>query len=87
MLTVTFIREQKERVIEGLNKRFFSDIHLVDKVIEIDDQRKSIKFELQIILAIIYILQSIRVLISRSGIFVINGENGKTHETAKTKIF
>lgn len=42
MLQVSFIRENKEQVIKGLEKRYFPGAHaVIDKVLELDDSRKS----------------------------------------------
>lgn len=46
MLQVQFLRENKERVLEGLGKRGFKQIDLVDKAISSDDDRKKYQFEL-----------------------------------------
>ncbi|MBS1572668.1 MAG: serine--tRNA ligase [Bacteroidetes bacterium] len=46
MLQVNFLKEQKELVIEGLQKRNFKNINLVDEAIQIDENRKKIQFEL-----------------------------------------
>lgn len=46
MLQVQFLRENKERVLEGLGKRGFKQIDLVDKAISSDDDRKRYQFEL-----------------------------------------
>ncbi len=46
MLQVNFLRENKERVLEGLKKRSFKDLNLVDAAIDADDERKKIQFEL-----------------------------------------
>jgi seryl-tRNA synthetase len=44
MLQVPFIRENKEKLIEGLKKRHsFRDFDLIDTIIELDDQRKEIQ--------------------------------------------
>lgn len=40
------MRENRERVVEGLNKRNFKQINLVDDAIAADDERKKIQFEL-----------------------------------------
>ena len=40
------MRENKERVIEGLNKRNFKQLSLVDDAIAADDDRKKYQFEL-----------------------------------------
>ena len=46
MLQVNFLRENKERVLEGLKKRQFKNLELVDDAIATDDERKKIQFEL-----------------------------------------
>ncbi len=46
MLQVHFLRENKERVTEGLTKRNFKENALVDQAIEADDKRKSLQFDL-----------------------------------------
>jgi seryl-tRNA synthetase len=46
MLQVNFLRENKERVLEGLKKRQFKNLELVDNAIATDDERKKIQFEL-----------------------------------------
>lgn len=46
MLQVNFLRENKERVLEGLHKRNFKDLHLVDEAINTDEERKKLQFEL-----------------------------------------
>ena len=40
------MRENKDRVLEGLNKRNFKPVNLVDEAIAADDVRKKIQFEL-----------------------------------------
>ena len=46
MLQVNFLRENKERVLEGLNKRNFKQTDLIDEAISVDDNRKKIQLEL-----------------------------------------
>ncbi|MGX9985240.1 serine--tRNA ligase [Soonwooa purpurea] len=46
MLQVNFLREEKERVIEGLKKRHFKNLELVDAAISADDNRKKLQFDL-----------------------------------------
>lgn len=46
MLQVNFLRENKARVLEGLKKRNFKEINLVDEAINADDERKRLQFEL-----------------------------------------
>ena len=47
MLDIKFIRENKEKVIKGLEKRLFKDINLVDQVLGLDDQRKKLLLEIE----------------------------------------
>lgn len=46
MLQVNFLRDNKERVLEGLQKRQFKNLELVDEAIATDEERKKIQFEL-----------------------------------------
>ncbi|WP_292009992.1 serine--tRNA ligase [Chryseobacterium sp.] len=46
MLQVNFLRDNKERVLEGLKKRQFKNLELVDEAITTDDERKKLQFEL-----------------------------------------
>ena len=46
MLQVQFLRENKERVLEGLNKRNFKQTELIEEAISVDDERKKLQFEL-----------------------------------------
>ncbi|CAM3360819.1 serine--tRNA ligase [Elizabethkingia occulta] len=46
MLQVNFLRDEKARVLEGLQKRNFKNPELVDLAVSTDDQRKKIQFEL-----------------------------------------
>ncbi|MFM8587395.1 MAG: serine--tRNA ligase [Bacteroidota bacterium] len=43
MLQLAFIRANKEKVLGGLQKKHFQDIHLVDEIISLDDQRKKLQ--------------------------------------------
>jgi seryl-tRNA synthetase len=43
MLQVNYIRENKEQVLKGLKKKNFKQPELVDEIISLDDQRKSIQ--------------------------------------------
>lgn len=53
MLEISLIREQRERVVEGLKKRNLRDeqLSLLDKIIKSDDERKSTQTELDSLLA------------------------------------
>lgn len=46
MLQVSFLRENKSQVLEGLAKRNFKQTELVDQAIAADDDRKKFQFEL-----------------------------------------
>src|SRR5690554_2113740 len=51
MLVVSAIQENKERVIEGLKKRNFKQLGLIDEVLNIDELRRKTQFELDNLLA------------------------------------
>lgn len=51
MLTVTAVLENKEKVLEGLRKRNFKQLELLDEVINVDELRRKTQFELDSILA------------------------------------
>ena len=40
MLQVNFLKEHRDRVLEGLKKRNFKDLELVDSAISLDDERR-----------------------------------------------
>ena len=46
MLQVSFLRDEKERVLEGLKKRNFKNLELVDEAIKLDDERKKTQQEI-----------------------------------------
>ena len=46
MLQVNFLRENKERVLQGLQKRNFKQLDLVEEAISTDDERKKFQLEL-----------------------------------------
>ncbi len=46
MLQVQFLRDNKDRVIEGLNKRNFKQTDLIEEAISVDDGRKKLQFDL-----------------------------------------
>ena len=48
MLQVNFLRENKDRAIEGLKKRHFKQLDLIDQAIEADNNRKRIQTELDV---------------------------------------
>lgn len=47
MLQVAFIRQNKELVMQRLGVKNFSEINLVDEVIALDDERKSLQLEFE----------------------------------------
>ncbi len=53
MLQISFIRESKDRVIEGLKRRNFKeeDLKIVDDLIALDDERRSLQTDLENALA------------------------------------
>ena len=46
MLQVNFLKEHRNRVLEGLKKRNFKDLELVDNAISLDDERKKVQFDM-----------------------------------------
>ena len=46
MLQVNFLKEHRDRVLEGLKKRNFKDLELVDNAILLDDERKKVQFDM-----------------------------------------
>lgn len=51
MLVVSAIQENKKKVIEGLKKRNFKQLELVDEVLNVDELRRKTQFELDTLLA------------------------------------
>jgi len=53
MLQVSFLRNNKDRVIEGLKKRNFSneDLQIIEDILKLDDTRRSAQTELDNVLA------------------------------------
>ena len=78
MLQVNFLKEQKERVLEGLKKRNFKDLELVDNAISLDEMRKKIQFELDSQLA------EINKISKEIGILMKEGRKEEA-EVAKSK--
>ncbi|MEZ4951808.1 MAG: serine--tRNA ligase [Saprospiraceae bacterium] len=46
MLQISYIRDNKENVLKGLQKRNFKNPEIIDELIELDDQRKSTQTQL-----------------------------------------
>ncbi|KIA89347.1 serine--tRNA ligase [Kaistella jeonii] len=78
MLQVNFLRENKERVLEGLGKRGFKQIDLVDKAISFDDDRKKYQFELD------QNLSEMNKISKEIGLLMREGKNEEA-ESAKSK--
>ena len=78
MLQVNFLRENKERVTAGLNKRNFKQIELVDEAISTDDERKKLQFELD------QNLTEMNKISKEIGILMKEGKK-EDAETAKSK--
>jgi len=51
MLPLSFIRENEDFIKKGLTKRNFSDINIIDQLIELDQKRRSIMLKLETILS------------------------------------
>ena len=51
MLQLGNIRNNREKVLKGLEKKQFKDLDLVDKIISSDDQRKSLQTQSDVLLA------------------------------------
>lgn len=45
MLTIALFRQEKERVLEGLKKRNFKEIELVDQILTTDERRRALQAE------------------------------------------
>lgn len=78
MLQVNFLRENKERITAGLNKRNFKQIELVDEAISTDDERKKLQFELD------QNLTEMNKISKEIGILMKEGKKEEA-ETAKSK--
>ena len=72
------MRENKERVTAGLNKRNFKQIDLVDEAISTDDERKKLQFELD------QNLTEMNKISKEIGILMKEGKKEEA-ETAKSK--
>ena len=78
MLQVSIMREEKERVLEGLKKRNFKQLELVDEAIQLDDERKKTQQELDSQLA------EINKISKEIGILMKEGKK-EVAEAAKSK--
>lgn len=78
MLQVNFLKEQKDRVLEGLRKRNFKNVEWVENAISLDENRKKIQFELDSQLA------EINKISKEIGILMKEGKKEEA-ENAKAK--
>ena len=46
MLQISYIRENKEKVLTGLKKRNFGELELVEQAIALDEKRRALQTEL-----------------------------------------
>ena len=51
MLQLNTIREEKDRVLNGLKKRNFKELHLIDNIITLDEKRRATQLSLDETLA------------------------------------
>lgn len=77
MLTVPFLRDNKELAIAGLEKKNFKHIEIIDEIIAVDDQRKKIQFSLD------STLQEMNSISKSIGILL---KDGKKDEAEQAKI-
>lgn len=47
MLQISYIREHREEVLKGLKKRNFSDLNVVDDILALDEQHRSVKLNME----------------------------------------
>lgn len=78
MLQINFLKEQKAKVLEGLKKRNFKNLELVEEAIELDEKRKKIQFDLDSQLA------EINKISKEIGILMKEGKKEEA-EMAKSK--
>lgn len=78
MLLVNFLRDEKQRVLEGLKKRNFKNLELVDEAINLDDARKKTQQELDAQLA------EINKISKEIGLLMKEGKKDEA-EAAKSK--
>lgn len=78
MLQVSFLRNEKDRVLEGLKKRNFKNLELVDEAIRLDDERREAQQVLDSQLA------EINKISKEIGILMKDGKKDEA-ENAKSK--
>lgn len=78
MLQVQFLRENKDRVLTGLNKRGFKQTDLIEEAISVDDLRKKTQLELDLNLT------EMNKISKEIGILMKDGKKAEA-ESAKSK--
>ena len=78
MLQVNFLKEHRDRVLEGLKKRNFKNLELVDNAISLDDERKKVQFDMDSQLA------EINKISKETGLLMKEGKKEEA-ENAKQK--
>ena len=79
MLQLTFIREQKEKVIKGLQKRNIKEAEsIIDAILATDDERKRLQSELDSILA------DSNAIAKQIGALMKEGKKAEAEEAKKT---
>jgi len=51
MLQIQLFRQEKERVVDGLKKKNFKDLHLVEEIIALDEEKRNIQQQVESIAA------------------------------------
>src|ERR1700712_1034502 len=74
MLQISFIRQHIELVKERLSTRYFSDLSIVDKVVELDEQVRKLKLATETLQA------EINVASKEIGLLMSKGEKGPAEE-------
>ena len=79
MLQVTYLRENKAQVLEGLKKRNFGQPELVDQAIDLDEKRK--KFDEDLENKTKARLEKIREQLEKEQSRVLNSSSGASEDT------
>jgi seryl-tRNA synthetase len=79
MLSIQLFRQEKERVLEGLQKKNFKEPELVDKILELDERRRAIQQESDSIAA------SLNVAAKNIGALMAQGKREEA-EAAKAEV-
>ena len=75
MIALQYIKENKEVVLEGLRKRNFKALEMIDQIIELDKERRAQQATLDQHLA------QANTLAKEIGILFKNGEDAKANES------